>query len=208
MPVGGDCGKIACATFRYSTRYSQPNTAKHPMHDVPKAICGAKTRSGKPCQSSPVSGKRRCRMHGGATPTGRQQGPIRHGIYSKRLTDEERSLLPTIPVGTLDAEIIIARIILHRLIAMHDEIQAAPNDPKNMAGFRNEVSIERPDGTTYTMRVPDTFGLMDRCLGRIARLELTRARLIASMRERGEGAEWQPLAWVDWMPQESPSEAD
>lgn len=32
------------------------------------AICGAKTRSGKPCRQTPMLGQRRCRMHGGATP--------------------------------------------------------------------------------------------------------------------------------------------
>jgi hypothetical protein len=28
--------------------------------------CGARTRSGTPCKSAPVTGRRRCRMHGGA----------------------------------------------------------------------------------------------------------------------------------------------
>ena len=32
------------------------------------AICGAKTRSGKPCQSPPMAGQKRCRMHGGSSP--------------------------------------------------------------------------------------------------------------------------------------------
>jgi hypothetical protein len=172
------------------------------MPDVQKAICGAKTRSGKPCQQSPLSGKRRCRMHGGATPTGRQQGPISHGIYSKRLTEEEQALLPTIQVGSLDDEIALARILLKRLIETHEAIQKAPDDPANMAGFyASEITIEKPDGT---MKVPDTFGLIDRCLGRIGRLEVTRARLIAAMRGRGDGGEWTPLPWVEWMAQESP----
>ena len=28
-------------------------------------FCGAKTRSGKPCEKFPLAGKRRCRLHGG-----------------------------------------------------------------------------------------------------------------------------------------------
>lgn len=32
------------------------------------ATCGAKTRSGKPCQSPPMAGQKRCRMHGGSSP--------------------------------------------------------------------------------------------------------------------------------------------
>lgn len=31
-------------------------------------VCGAKTRSGKPCRQHPIRGGTRCRMHGGATP--------------------------------------------------------------------------------------------------------------------------------------------
>ena len=28
-------------------------------------VCGARTRSGEPCREMPVSGKTRCRLHGG-----------------------------------------------------------------------------------------------------------------------------------------------
>jgi hypothetical protein len=178
------------------------------MHDALKTVCGARNKQGKPCQSSPMSGKRRCRLHGGATPKGRQQSPIKHGLYSRKLTDEEKALWPTIKPGSLDDEICLARIILHRLSVMHEQIQAAPNDPNNMACFvMTEVTIGRPDGTTITMKVLDTFALIDRLLGRIARLELTWARLIAVMREREEvGGECVPLPWGDWMGSGSPRE--
>ncbi len=33
--------------------------------DWPGTRCGAKTRSGAPCKNPAVTGKRRCRMHGG-----------------------------------------------------------------------------------------------------------------------------------------------
>ena len=32
--------------------------------------CGARTRSGAPCKSAPVTGRQRCRMHGGADGSG------------------------------------------------------------------------------------------------------------------------------------------
>ena len=48
--------------------------------------CLARTRSGKPCQSHPVTGKKRCRMHGGAAgsgaPTGKHNGSYRHGKFT------------------------------------------------------------------------------------------------------------------------------
>ena len=48
--------------------------------------CGAKTRSGKPCQSPAVAGRARCRMHGGAKgsggPSGARNGNYKHGRYT------------------------------------------------------------------------------------------------------------------------------
>lgn len=49
-------------------------------------ICGAKTRSGKPCTTPPVKGKKRCRIHGGAKGSGAplgNQNSLKHGYYSK-----------------------------------------------------------------------------------------------------------------------------
>lgn len=40
------------------------NEPFNPMHPA----CGAKTRSGAPCKSRPVIGRKRCRMHGGTSP--------------------------------------------------------------------------------------------------------------------------------------------
>ena len=51
--------------------------------------CGAKTRSGSPCKSAPVTGRRRCRMHGGAdgsgAPTGPKNGNYKHGRYTQEV---------------------------------------------------------------------------------------------------------------------------
>jgi hypothetical protein len=65
-----------------------------PMHPFDNALrlrqarrCGARTRSGSTCRSPAVSGKTRCRMHGGATgsggPLGERNGNYRHGRYTK-----------------------------------------------------------------------------------------------------------------------------
>jgi uncharacterized protein YjcR len=48
--------------------------------------CGARTRVGGSCRSPAVSGKRRCRMHGGAKGVGapkENQNAIKHGTYTK-----------------------------------------------------------------------------------------------------------------------------
>jgi glucans biosynthesis protein len=47
--------------------------------------CGARTRSGAPCRAPAVSGKQRCRMHGGAKGSGAPRGnknALKHGAYT------------------------------------------------------------------------------------------------------------------------------
>jgi len=68
--------------------------------DDVRGLCGAKTRLGAPCRLPPVTGKDRCRMHGGAKRSGAQPGnqnALVHGYYSaaaraerKRLADQIR----------------------------------------------------------------------------------------------------------------------
>ena len=73
-------------------------TGDHPRNTGPMLAsprCGAKTRSGKPCRSPAVAGRRRCRMHGGAPGSGGQKGnqnARKHGLYTKAMIDERREL--------------------------------------------------------------------------------------------------------------------
>jgi hypothetical protein len=56
--------------------------------------CGARTRSGSPCKSAPVTGRRRCRMHGGAdgsgAPSGPRNGNYKHGRHTKEVAATRR----------------------------------------------------------------------------------------------------------------------
>jgi hypothetical protein len=65
-----------------------------PLRQAPR--CGARTRSGKPCQSPVVNGKKRCRMHGGAkgsgAPSGERNGNYRHGRFTSEAIRERRML--------------------------------------------------------------------------------------------------------------------
>src|ERR1700676_3200215 len=57
--------------------------------------CGAKTRSGKACMSPAVSGKKRCRMHGGAPGSGAPRGnknALKHGRYTREAIEERRQM--------------------------------------------------------------------------------------------------------------------
>jgi glucans biosynthesis protein len=69
----------------------QRNTA--PMILSPR--CGAKTRSGKPCRSPAVQGKKRCRMHGGAAGSGAPRGnknAVKHGLYTRNAIAQRRKV--------------------------------------------------------------------------------------------------------------------
>jgi hypothetical protein len=57
--------------------------------------CGAKTRSGKPCRSPAVGGKKRCRMHGGAPGSGAPRGnknALKHGLFTRDAIVQRRQL--------------------------------------------------------------------------------------------------------------------
>lgn len=61
----------------------------HPRNTGPMRTslrCGAKTRKGTPCQAPAVTGKARCRMHGGAKGSGAPIGnrnALKHGMYTR-----------------------------------------------------------------------------------------------------------------------------
>jgi uncharacterized protein YjcR len=64
-----------------------------PMLTSPR--CGAKTRSGAPCQAPAVSGKARCRMHGGAKGSGapkRNSNALTHGLYTAEAITARKAL--------------------------------------------------------------------------------------------------------------------
>jgi hypothetical protein len=140
--------------------------------------CNAKTRAGTPCKRSPLAGKRRCRLHGGASTGARNparpgnQNARKHGLYSDRLTDEEKALLELMPVGSLDEEIVIARLLLMRTL------EAEANDERMLMVDR--VILRKP-GLDVTYRPPRYLEHIIRLLGRIGRLEVARAELLREL---------------------------
>ena len=56
--------------------------------------CGARTRRGRPCRQAAVSGRTRCRMHGGAKgsggPPGSRNGNFKHGFWTTESKRERR----------------------------------------------------------------------------------------------------------------------
>ena len=70
-----------------------PDLRTNAMLESPR--CGAKTRSGAPCKSPVVKGKRRCRMHGGAEGSGAPKGnqnALKHGRFTREAIQRRKYL--------------------------------------------------------------------------------------------------------------------
>ena len=64
-----------------------------PMHQSPR--CHARTRQGTPCRQPAVTGKARCRMHGGADGGGAPEGnrnALKHGHYTAEAIAQRREV--------------------------------------------------------------------------------------------------------------------
>lgn len=55
------------------------------FNDNGDSVCGARTRSKGYCRKAPLSGRNRCKLHGGASPRGIASASYKHGSYSKDL---------------------------------------------------------------------------------------------------------------------------
>lgn len=67
----------------------------NPLHLAQNAPrCGAKTRKSTPCQAPAVKGRKRCRMHGGASPgapKGARHGRYNSGLYTNEMKEERQN---------------------------------------------------------------------------------------------------------------------
>jgi hypothetical protein len=64
-----------------------------PLQASPR--CGARTRAGTSCRAPAVSGKRRCRMHGGAGGSGAPRGnrnAFKHGLHTAEAKAQRKAV--------------------------------------------------------------------------------------------------------------------
>lgn len=146
--------------------------------------CGAKTRSGEPCKRAPMEGKRRCKLHGGAStgPSKGSRNAAKPGsLYSAFLTPAEAKMALQMKMGSVDEEITLTRIRLMRALALERE-------RADTAELDSEVERDGAENVTAHherhLKVRDYAALIDRLTGRIAMLEKVRSELM-----KGEGGE-------------------
>jgi hypothetical protein len=71
------------------------------MRGAPR--CGAKTRSGTACRCPAISGRTRCRVHGGLSPgapRGEQNGNFRHGFWTCEAVQERQWAIEMVKLYT------------------------------------------------------------------------------------------------------------
>ncbi|WP_283842726.1 HGGxSTG domain-containing protein [Burkholderia pyrrocinia] len=155
-----------------------------------RAKCGAKTRSGTPCQAPAVKGKTRCRQHGGSLPgaPATNQRAKKHGIYGTHFTPDEIAELDDIRarVGSLDAEIELMRMRIRR--ALNAEARAAVNEHNGLElqKFVDKQATEFTAGPEHVYERVDYNAHIERLVRRIESLERTRAELLEAEAKRRE----------------------
>ena len=108
-------GSEICPAFARGDRMKSDH-ARNTVGMLSSPRCGAKTRSGAACKSPAVSGKKRCRMHGGAFGSGAPRGnqnAFKHGRFTREAIEGRRrifALMKALGVGlkaaaTLDSMI-------------------------------------------------------------------------------------------------------
>ncbi len=152
-------------------------------------LCGAKTRSGKPCQKAPIAGRTRCRNHGGKSTgakdqTGNKNAAKPGSLYSKFLTPEEAAVHDQIELGKVDDELRFLRIRLTRELAHEQEHGKTPEV---------DTVIQRKGGGPNTVtgevhrKQRDYNAKIDRIMARIESLERTRVELLKADADAGTG---------------------
>lgn len=129
--------------------------------------CGAKTRCGGKCKANPVSGSKRCRMHGGKSSPGNSHAAKPGNIYSAYLTEEENAVLTRLEIGKIEDELRLCRIRLMRAL------KAETNEPE-----LEQITNKADGGIEEVSKRRDYSSLIDRLMGRIASLEKDRLSLI------------------------------
>ncbi|WP_369583311.1 HGGxSTG domain-containing protein [Kingella oralis] len=154
-------------------------------------LCGAKTRAGKPCQNAAMANGR-CRMHGGKStgaPKNNQNSVKAGALYSDYYTDEEKLLAEELELESIDAELRLCKIRLNRALKLEAEqaaeaveLERIVETPALVGGVPITDDPDVPPVQQKTFVRKDYEPIIQRLLGRIESLTLTRQKLINGMK--------------------------
>lgn len=152
-------------------------------------LCGAKTRSGEPCRSKAMPNGR-CRMHGGTNKGAPKGSQAKAGaLYSNYYTDDEKLLAEELELESIDAELRLCKIRLNRALKLEAEQEAdalelerVVETPALVGGVPITDDPDVPPVQQKTFVRKDYEPIIQRLLGRIESLTLTRQKLINGMK--------------------------
>ena len=150
-----------------------------------KVVCGAKRRNGEPCKNSPLTGKTRCKFHGGASNKPAEKGnqrAVSHGIYSSFMSDDDKTIWDGIELGKVDDELRLCRFRLQRAL----KAEALANDAIELDSYSEQdatlAAIPIKNGAelvaTMYFKRREFAPIINGLLARIESLEKTRAELM------------------------------
>ena len=153
-------------------------------------LCGAKTRGGGRCKKAPLTGKKRCRLHGGLSTGAKvpnvKNNAFKHGFYSDALQPDEKKLWDRVEIGTVDDEIKLMKIKLHRLVKLSgsedvaDLVDAAIEVTQKMDTHPKVGTFDKSEIKVKAARYGD---LIIQALDSIRKLEMARLNLALGKRE-------------------------
>ena len=152
-------------------------------------LCGAKTRSGEPCRSKAMPNGR-CRMHGGTNKGAPKGSQAKAGaLYSNYYTDDEKLLAEELELESIDAELRLCKIRLNRALNLEAEqaaealeLERIVETPAIVGGVPITDDSDVPPVQQKTFVRKDYEPIIQRLLGRIESLTLTRQKLINGMK--------------------------
>lgn len=150
-------------------------------------LCGAKTRSGEPCRSKAMPNGR-CRMHGGTNKGAPKGSQAKAGaLYSDYYTDAEKLLAEELELESIDAELRLCKIRLNRALKLEAEqegleLERIVETPAIVGGVPITDDPDVPPVQQKTFVRKDYEPIIQRLLGRIESLTLTRQKLVSGMK--------------------------
>lgn len=151
-------------------------------------FCAAVTRAGAACRNPAAPGQPLCRAHAARTGIAAGSQELGDRLYAEGIRDDERRIWDRISVTDLEPEIRVAKLQLKRLLAAQKRAELADLDgadddqPQRKAGKRMTAKSRDID---YDERV-------NRLLGRISALVVTRARLQREVEAKSKEREQDP----------------
>lgn len=149
------------------------------------AQCNAKSKqSGERCKRAAARGKSVCSIHG-ARSTGPKDAAgntnaVKHGFYSDALQPEERILWERVTPGSIDDEIRLMRVKLHRLVKLSGSADVADliDSALEVAQKRDtHPKIGEFEKSEIKVKAPQYADLILAAVGEIRKLELQRLQM-------------------------------